>query len=99
MQIIKVAVYIFSVKFRMFYCPSVIPPGMVGHPVDQHFETQLVCFVYQPLKIFYRTELRIYAYIIGAGIITSEGSQTSQPAYRRNGHEPEHFNAHFPESG
>ncbi len=77
MGIIEISIDISSVKFRMFCCPYMVPSGMIGNPVDQHFETHTpVPDCTSHLKSSTSTKFRICIHIVGTCIVTSERTQT-----------------------
>ena len=79
----------------MNFCPHMIPAGMVGHPIYNHFKTHFVCKVCEAFKIGQCTKFVTDAGVIAAGVLTP---QTTLFILFRNGcnwHKPQGANAHL----
>ncbi len=72
----------------MFRNPSVVASGMVGHPVDYHFESHFMGFAYHCLEIVHCTEFRIESLIVGHCIVAAERALALFFGYGVYGHEP-----------
>ena len=68
---------------------------MVGHPVEYHLHAHAVDAVDQGFELLHGTELRIDGFIIGNGVVTSQGSFPVLLANRIDRHKPKDLDAHF----
>src|ERR1700730_13001626 len=83
------------IKLRVFFCPGMVPGGMIGHPVDQHFKSNSMSLFYQSFKIVHCSEFRINGFMIFYRIITAQASDPFYLANGMNGHEPQSLHSHF----
>ena len=60
------------VILRVGFCPYMIPPGMIGHPINNYFKAHRLCPVNQIFKISGCTKFRTDRNIITAGIVTTQ---------------------------
>ena len=61
-----------GIIFRMFPGPVVVPSGMIGHPVNDDPETQLVGLADEAPEILHTSKFWIDGAVIGTCIIAAE---------------------------
>src|ERR1044071_6353104 len=79
---------IFFIVIGMLHCPFVIPASMIGHPINDHFETKFMGVSDKNPEIVKSTKLGVDRYVIRSRVITSQDSLFIFLSNGSDGHKP-----------
>ncbi len=78
-----------GVPLRVLRRQVAVPGGVVGHPVEDDAQTQLVGGADELLQVVERAELRVDAVVVAHGVGATEGALAVDLADGMDGHEPD----------
>ena len=74
--------------------PDIVPPGVIGHPVEDHFEALGVGGADEVAEIVQVAEFGVHRQIVADGIRAAERALAELLADRVDRHDPQHIDAH-----
>ena len=89
----EVAEGIEEIPVPVFHRPGVVAAGVVGYPVEDHFEALFVGGGQEVVEVFERAEFGVHGAIVLHGIVAAEGALAAFHADGMDGHQPEDVDA------